>query len=123
MFEYSQSTGVLSHDGKAIATGYSGNGSFMNNPESQSIRMHGPIPQGQYTICHPTVHEQLGPVAMELMPYSTNKMFLRSGFFIHGDNAQMNHSGSDGCVVISHDARIAIAGMVLAGDNQLTVVP
>jgi hypothetical protein len=32
-------------------------------------------------------------------------MFGRSGFLIHGDNAEMNHTASDGCIILSHDIR------------------
>jgi hypothetical protein len=123
MFTYEQSSGkFIDKDGAIIAIGYSGNGEYMNDPLAQTVRTHGPIPQGRYTICHAATHEHLGPIAMELMPFSSNKMFLRSGFFIHGDNSQMNHTGSDGCIIFNKVARTAIANAVFYGDNELAVI-
>lgn len=122
MFTYQQSTGEFSRDGLVLATGYSGNGAAINSPEFQNIRMHGPIPQGQYTIQQPTLHEKLGPIAMELLPYSTNQMFLRGDFFIHGAHQNDKHDSSDGCIILDHTARVSIATSVLAGENQLTVI-
>ena len=121
-FQYEQSNGTLTRNGQVLGVGYSGNGDALNNPAMQAIRMHGPLPRGQYTIQAPSVHPKLGPIAMELLPFSTNTMFLRGGFFIHGDNAQMNHTASDGCMIFGHDLRVQIAQAVLAGENQLTVV-
>lgn len=120
-FQYSQSTGTITHNGEPFGTGYSGHGQGLNNSDMQNVRGVGPLPQGFYTIQPPTVHPKLGPVAMELLPYSTNTMFLRDGFFIHGDTAAMNHTASDGCIVLNHDVRVSIAESVLAGDNKLEV--
>lgn len=122
MFTYQQRTGNLTRNGVPLSVGYSGNGAALNNPDMQNVRMHGPVPQGMYTIQPPSVHPQLGPIAMELLPFSTNTMFLRSGFFIHGDNQQMNHTASDGCIIMGHDVRVQIAQAVLAGDNQLECI-
>jgi hypothetical protein len=46
-------------------------------------------------------------------------MFGRSGFFIHGDNQAMNHTASEGCIILPHAARIAIAS---SGDRGLRVI-
>lgn len=120
-FVYSQSTGAMQQDGHLLARGYSGHGEGLNNPAMQNVHAIGPLPQGRYTIQQPTVHPHLGPVAMELLPYNGNTMFLRGDFFIHGDNTDMNHTASDGCIILPHDVRAAIAAAVLAGDNQLEV--
>lgn len=120
-FQYSQSTGVLLQDGDQIGVGYSGNGIWLNDPNSQNVHAHGPLPQGQYTICQPTAHPKLGPVAMALMPYNGNTMFLRGDFFIHGPHANDQHDSSDGCIVISLSTRVAIAEAVVQGDNELIV--
>lgn len=122
MFLYSQSTGELHHNGVLIGVGYSGHGDGLNNPEMQNIRRVGPIPRGFYTIQPPSVHPLLGPIAMELLPYSTNTMFMRDDFFFHGDTKKMNHTASDGCIVAAELIRKYIAAAVLAGDNQLEVV-
>lgn len=121
-FLYSQSTGLLEYDEEQIARGYSGHGAGLNNPAMQNVRMVGPVPQGKYTICPANdAHPHLGPVAMELTPWNGNAMFLRSGFFIHGDNAEMNHTASDGCIILPRDVRERIAALVAAGENELEV--
>lgn len=122
MFTYSQSTGEFSRLGRVLCIGYSGNGAGLNNPDMQNVRMHGPLPRGTYTIQPPSVHPKLGPVAMALLPYSTNQMFLRGDFFLHGDNSEMNHTASDGCIILPHEVRAGIAADVLGGDNTLEVV-
>ena len=118
-FSYSQSTGEFKRGDSVLAIGYSGNGEGRNNPKMQNVPMHGPLPQGLYTIQKPSVHPKLGPVAMELLPDSKNQMFMRSGFFLHGDN--LNHTASDGCIILPHDVRTAVAEDVLQGNNVLEV--
>lgn len=120
-FIYRQSTGEFLRGDTVLATGYSGNGAGLNNPAMQNVRMHGPLPRGTYTIQRPSVHPKLGPVAMELLPYSTNQMFLRGDFFLHGDNSQMNHTASDGCIILPHGVRTAVAEDVINGKNLLKV--
>lgn len=121
-FQYEQSTGILTHDGETLATGYSGNGEEMNNPSMQTVRGHGPIPQGTYTIGPPHADEVTGPVSMRLEPAPDTQMFGRADFLIHGDTAAMNHTASDGCIIMPHAVRIVIGSAVLAGDDQLEVV-
>jgi hypothetical protein len=119
-FTYRQATGQLI--GSAFgAQGYSGNGKGLNNPMMQTVHGVGPLPRGQYTIEEPHVDEKLGPIAMRLIPHPDNEMYGRGDFFIHGDNSQMNHTASEGCIVLNHESRVAVATAVLAGDNQLTV--
>jgi hypothetical protein len=121
-FRYSQSTGSLLHNGALLGTGYSGHGAGLNNPSMQNVHATGPLPQGLYIIRPPsTLDPHLGPLAMPLEPYNGNTMFLRGDFFIHGDNAAMNHTASDGCIIMAHEIRQAIAAAVAAGDNQLEV--
>jgi hypothetical protein len=103
------------------ATGYSGNGEGLNNPAMQNAHAVGPLPQGSYTIQPPHADPKVGPIAMRLAPAPANEMFGRGDFLIHGDNAQANHTASEGCIVLAHDARVAIGAAVLAGDNQLEV--
>lgn len=119
---YKQSTGQFIHNGAQLAVGYSGNGEGLNNPAMQNVRMHGPIPQGKYTVQPPSVHPKLGPVAMALLPWSTNTMFLRGDFFLHGPHANDQHDSSDGCIILPHDVRVAVAEAVMVGDNELLVV-
>jgi Protein of unknown function (DUF2778) len=121
MWTYSQSTGQLGHNGADVATGYSGHAEGLNNPASQNVAMVGPCPQGIYSIGHAQTHPHLGPVAMELQPAAGNEMFGRSGFFIHGDNQQMDHTASDGCLIFDRDTRAKVAIAVLGGDNILHI--
>ena len=120
-FSYSQSTGQMTRDGELVATGYSGNGPGLNNAAAQMQKDVGPIPQGLYTIEPPHADPVVGPIAMRLDPAPGNEMYGRGDFLIHGDNAAMDHTASEGCIVLPRDARVAIGGAVLAGDDQLLV--
>jgi hypothetical protein len=117
---YTQKTGALSHNGNPVATGYSGNTTGLDNPAAQDKIGVGPIPCGNYTIGPP--HEpidHLGPNALPLIPAAANEMFGRSGFFIHGDNSAMNHTASDGCIILGPAFRKAI---IDSEDAALVVV-
>jgi hypothetical protein len=119
MWQFMQTSGNFMHDGVLVAQGYSGHGAGMNNPRMQSIEDIGVLPRGIYTIGDPKdPPDFLGPLAMPLTPDPTNQMFGRGSFFIHGDNAQMNHTASDGCIILAHDIRQMIADST---DRQLTV--
>ena len=119
MFTYSQSTGTMTDPtGAALATGYSGNGDTMNDPDSQNVEGHGPVPQGTYRIGPANTVPHLGPIAMALTPDPANTMFGRSGFFIHGDNVLMNHTASEGCIILDRTSRQTIAN---SDDRVLTV--
>lgn len=122
MWVYRQSTGLLSHNGQPFIVGYAGRGSGFNDPEMQNVSKIGPLPQGQYTIGLALQHAHLGSVVLALAPSKTNEMFGRDGFFIHGDNTQVNHTASEGCIVVTLTARIKINQAVIQGDNQLEVI-
>ena len=119
MFIWHQTRGALMRDGELLGFGYSGNGYGYNNPAAQVVKKVGPIPQGKYTIDPSCTDAQVGPCAMRLVPDPTNLMFGRSGFFIHGDNAAMNRTASEGCIVLSRTIRELIAG---SSDFDLTVI-
>ena len=125
-FQYQQSTGILTHDGEELASGYSGHGPGVNAPNTQNLHGIGPIPQGVYTIAPPHADAQVGPVAMRLTPAPENVMFNRGDFLIHGglssDAITGKETASHGCIVLNHTARVAIGTAVVAGDDQLTVV-
>ena len=117
---YVQKIGALSRDGNPVGTGYSGNTAGLNNPDMQDKIGIGPIPRGRYTIGPP--HQpvgHLGPDALPLYPEDSAQMFGRCGFFIHGDNTDMNHTASDGCIILGPSIRKAIAD---SGDIVLVVV-
>lgn len=105
---YVQSTGELFRpDGSFCAAGYSGRGDGLNNPIFQTSVNEGPIPQGLYDLGK--VDEEKGPFTIRLSPHSGNTMYGRSGFLVHGDNKEVNHSASEGCIVMCLLARIELA--------------
>jgi hypothetical protein len=120
-FEYSQASGKMTGSDGLSAQGYSGNGAGLNNPAAQCEHAVGPLPQGTYTIGAPHADAVVGPIAMRLTPAPANEMFARGDFLIHGDNSAMNHTASEGCIIMPKIARLAIGAAVLAGDTQLTV--
>jgi hypothetical protein len=122
MFTYSQSTGLMAHNGLVISRGYSGNGGGLNNPAFENVPRVGPCPQGRYTIGHAQTEPKLGPVAMVLTPDPVNAMYGRSDFLIHGDNAALDHTASEGCLIFDLGTRVEISAAVNAGDNQLEVI-
>lgn len=46
---------------------------------------------------------------MNLDPDDGNEMFGRSLFRMHGDNAAMNHTASDGCIIMGLAVRLEVA--------------
>lgn len=116
---YEQSTGILEHNGEEVGVGYSGNGSGLNNPKLQMVHNHGPIPQGFWEIGIFFDDLYLGPCVAALKPQAPETIFGRGGFFIHGDNQALNHSASDGCIILSKTFREAIRD---SNDNQLQVI-
>lgn len=107
---YVQRTGQLVDPaGRLAGTGYSGHGPGLNNPGAQELRGLGPIPKGRYTVSAPYDHPMLGPVVMRLDAQEGVETFGRSLFRIHGDNPRMNHTASDGCVILSRSLRELIA--------------
>jgi hypothetical protein len=55
-----------------VATGYSGKGEGLDNPDLQDVPDEGPIPEGTYTIGSASTHPGKGPVVMELEPDPSN---------------------------------------------------
>jgi RHS repeat-associated protein len=124
-WEYSQSTGDLTYvdnntAGRTyVATGYSGHGDGVNNPDMQDVQNVGPIPEGTWTIGGQYNHSRLGNHVMNLTPATGTDTYGRSLFRIHGDNARGDQSASEGCIILSRDIRDRIAD---SGDNELRVV-
>lgn len=109
---YSQSSGALwladSKNGRAfVAYGYSGKGSGQNQPGSEAIRSHGPIPGGMWRIGVAIVHPTLGQAAIPLSPVG-HSAHGRSGFYIHGDNRKADRSASSGCIILPWNVRQCI---------------
>ena len=74
---YAQKTGNMFHveNGGAGAegSGYSGNGADENNPAAQFVQLHGPIPQGWYTIGPPQKFKNMMN-CLPLTPDPSNNM-------------------------------------------------
>ncbi len=116
---YSQSTGRLSHDGLHVGDGYSGHGDGLNNPSMQSVQGVGPLPRGRYRIGGAYDDQHLGPCVMHLDPEPGTETHGRSLFRMHGDNAEANHTASDGCIIMGPSVRRAVAS---SPDRELEVV-
>jgi hypothetical protein len=59
---------------------------------------------------------------MNLDPVPDFKAYGRTLFRIHGDNDLLDHSASDGCIVLGRAYRTQIAAAVSKGDTSLNVV-
>ena len=112
---YSQSTGSFSiygpfDDGVERIVceffGYAGNGEGRNNPDAEHIRNVGPLPKGIYKVARSITSDHLGPLVFRLWPNPRNRMYGRSGFLIHGDNARGD--ASRGCIILARPAREAV---------------
>ena len=121
MWTYQQSTGNLANpSGVVIGQGYSGNGADFDNPAAEMVIGHGPIPQGAWIIGKFETYPHIGEVVAPLLPCAGNTMDGREGgFFIHGDNPLMDHTASDGCIVLPRPLRETIAA---SQDTTLQVV-
>ena len=109
--------------GLVTGKGYSGHDTAtlptLNNPIFERVQGVGPIPQGLYKLSTwEDYHPKLGEVVVELVPEPTTNTYGRSGFFIHGDNQQMDYTASDGCIILSKNLREALRQ---SGETELTV--
>jgi hypothetical protein len=90
---------------------YSGHGPGLNNPDMETVHNVGPIPAGLWLIGDPlNPPDKLGPLAMPLTPAPGTDPKGRVALFIHGDKPAMNHTASDGCVILPRTVRAAVAG-------------
>jgi hypothetical protein len=121
MWQYAQSTGhLIDPTGATIGAGYSGRGTGLNSPDAQDIPDVGPCPRGLWTIgAFFDDPSGKGPLVCHLTPQAETETFGRSGIMIHGDNAQANHTASEGCIVLAHDLRAAIDA---SADRLLEVI-
>jgi len=104
MWQYSQSKGKLLYNNESIGSGYSGHGQGLNNTKLEMVHNLGPIPRGLWEIGIWFDDKHLGPCVAALRP-TDQEVFGRGGFFIHGDNKLMNHTASDGCIILSRILR------------------
>lgn len=120
---YSQGTGLLyledGDGGRAILTrGYSGHGSFRDDPDAEGEAGLGPIPRGVWRISRYIYHSRLGSYAYPLVPFG-HDAHGRSEFFIHGDNSRGDKSASTGCIILGRPYRQLID---LIGIDTLEVI-
>lgn len=104
----------MNYEGRVIGVGYAGKPPYVNAPEAEVRKGTGPLPRGLYRIVDPVDHIRLGPLSMFLIPDEQNRMFGRSGFFIHGDNRHANRSASSGCIILDRSSRRLIASLLPA---------
>ena len=99
MWTYSQATGEIRSPEMPEGSGYSGFGEGLNNGALEAEADTGPIPKGRWEIVawHDT-YEDKGPVVAQLEPIG-HDAYGRSGFLIHGDNSEVNHTASHGCII------------------------
>ena len=118
MFTYSQKTGLLSKDGKALGYGYAGKGPGLNSPDHESVKSTGPIPCGLWEMGQWIPKSHLGPWVVALRPIGGQNVFGRGGFFIHGDNKKGDYSASEGCIILSRNLRDLIRN---SGEKKIVV--
>jgi hypothetical protein len=121
MWIFEQATGdLVNPEGIVVGQGYSGRGAGVDNPADEQIPDVGPLPEGFYTIS-PFFDDPggKGPIVAHLIPDVADQMFERSGFMIHGDNREANHSASEGCIILARTLRELIAA---SADRRLEVV-
>lgn len=120
MWTYEQWSGwLIASDGKRLAKGYAGAGNGKNSPVHEDVRDVGPIPRGKYDIEAPIDTVTHGPCVLRLIPNSSNEMFGRSGFLMHGDSVVEPGTASLGCIVQPRFARERVAN---SGDHELIVI-
>jgi len=91
---------------------YSGHEGALNDIHKQNIQGIGPLPAGTYVISRIYDDPERGNHTCELLPQTTNKMYGRSGFLIHGDTTAEAHNASDGCII----APFSVRSMFVAQD-------
>jgi len=119
--EYEQATGEFYISGKLLAKGYAGYMEYANDTASEHIEDKGPLPRGRYRMTYIGKHERLGPIVTKLTPMPETEMFGRHSMLIHGDNEDLNRTGSNGCIVLPRPARERIRDEVLSGNDILRV--
>jgi len=123
MWVYEQKTGRMLRHGVLVAVGYSGAPGFINDPESEGIAAHGPIPRGLYRMTA-VVHESktVGPLAIALAPVGHDARG-RCAFMVHGDSVAAPGTASRGCIIMPRHVRIDMSrGSGLPGERGLLEV-
>jgi len=97
-----QGTFTDNQNGQSISA-YSGDQSHYNEAQYQQLSAQGPLPNGYYKVASCGSH--IGPHSCALEPINGTNTYGRSGFYIHGDNAQMDHTASEGCIIVGPSMR------------------
>ena len=104
-YTYTRYWGIFTAPGEApgasklVGYGYSGHQDALNDIHKQNLQGVGPLPAGTYIITAIRDDPERGKHTCELLPQTTNKMYGRSGFLIHGDTDAEAHNASDGCII------------------------
>lgn len=118
MIGFDQKSGNIDLRETFIGAGYSGHGVGLDNPDLEAMANIGPIPRGEWQIVRwDDVHDDKGPVVAVLEPVG-HDAHGRTGFLIHGDNPQLNHAASHGCIIAGRSLRDALRA---SGDTKLVV--
>lgn len=118
-WQWDQSAGELSRDGKLVSRGYSGRGRGKNNPALQSVVGVGPIPAGKWTLASVYNSPAVGPFAIVIEPCAGTDTLGRSAFRIHGDSVRFPGEASHGCIILPRKIRDQIWA---SRDRALVVV-
>lgn len=120
--QFRQRTGEISIDGLVLGQYplcYSGHGAGLDNPVMEAAHNFGVIPAGGWKIVEWLDHyEAKGPQVARLSPVG-HDAHGRSGFLIHGDNQEMNHTASEGCIIAPRAVRDRLRE---SGETELEVV-
>ena len=119
-WEYSQASGVLNFYGNFEWVGYSGDRMALNDAVFEGDPFTGPIPKGRYRMSVGFLPGRMPPV-LELTPVGHSALG-RSGFFIHGDNHNLNGTASKGCIILPPKVRKKML-QNLVKDSILDVIP
>ena len=103
-----------------LAEGYAGRGLHRDRPESQCLKNEGPLPQGVYSM-RVLGNPNFAAPAIKLVAIEGTDLCGRSGFWVHGNNAE--NDASHGCVVLDRAARRVLASLIDLGFDRLYVVP
>lgn len=107
-FLYKQITGEFFHalgasNHQLLAVGHSGFGVGFNDPVSQTLDRVGPIPRGVYVCQRMRLSRRVGAKAIPLIPWETNHMFGRTGFYICGE--ENGPASGEGHIVVPASVR------------------
>lgn len=124
MWTYHQKSGKLFHNGVFVATGYSGQPGYKNDPTKQHLRALGPVPRGKWKITERYDSKNVGPYTLKLQAVDdrfddVHDETKRSAFRIHGDSIKNPGTASNGCIILGRPIRERIWK---SGDRDLEVV-